>query len=45
MFNPLNNNMVISAAENDGIYIWEFNGDTQTNFHPQIEENDQAAIM
>ena len=39
MFNPLDNNMVISAAENDGIYIWTFNGDTRTNFHPQADEN------
>ena len=34
MFNPLDNGMVISAAENDGIYIWQFHGDTHSNFHP-----------
>ena len=34
IFNPLQNGMVISAAENDGIYIWEFHGDTHSNFHP-----------
>ena len=34
MFNPLDNGMVISAAENDGIYIWQFHGDTHTNYHP-----------
>ena len=30
--------MVISAAQNDGIYIWQFHGDTQTSFHPQAGE-------
>ena len=43
MFNPLDNNMVISAAENDGIYIWQFHGDTHTNYHPQIDQDDQIA--
>lgn len=39
MFNPLDNGMVISAAENDGIYIWQFAGDVNTNFHPAIEND------
>ena len=42
MFNPLDNNMVISAAENDGIYIWQFHGDTHTNFYPQIDQEEHA---
>ena len=42
MFNPLDNGMVISAAENDGIYIWDFHGDTHSNYHPQVDENEMA---
>ena len=42
MFNPLDNGMVVSAAENDGIYIWSFYGDTKSNYHPQIEEEGDA---
>ena len=42
MFNPLDNGMVVSAAENDGIYIWSFYGDTKSNYHPQIEEDGEA---
>ena len=38
LFNPDNNGMVITTAENDGIYIWQFHGDTQSNFHPQNED-------
>ena len=39
MFNPLDNGMVISSAENDGIYIWSFYGDTEGTYHQQpIEE-------
>ena len=34
IFNPLDNNMIISAGDKDGILIWEFHGDTQTNFFP-----------
>jgi hypothetical protein len=34
MFNPDDNNMVITAAENDGIYIWDFHGDTKTDYYP-----------
>lgn len=43
IFNPLDNGMVISAAENDGIYIWSFYGDIKSNYHPQIEEEGEAA--
>ena len=44
IFNPDNNGMVITTAENDGIYIWEFQGDTQSDFHPHLEDDapDQA---
>ena len=38
LFNPFDNGMVISAAENDGIYIWQFHGDVHTNFHPPVEQ-------
>ena len=41
MFNPLDNNMIFSAGENDGIFIWQFHGDTQTNFFPQLDEEEQ----
>lgn len=40
MFNPLDNNMIFSAGENDGIFIWQFHGDTQTNFFPQLDEDE-----
>ena len=36
--------MVISAAQNDGIYIWSFAGDVATNYHPAIEQEDQAPV-
>lgn len=42
MFNPLDNGMVISAAQNDGIYIWQFHGDVHSNYHPPTEQEDQA---
>ena len=42
MFNPLDNGMVVSAAENDGIYIWNFYGDTKSNYHPPIDEEGDA---
>ena len=42
MFNPLDNGMVVTAAENDGIYIWSFYGDTKSNYHPQIEDDGEA---
>lgn len=42
MFNPFDNGMVISAAENDGIYIWQFHGDVNTNFHPPVENEGEA---
>ena len=46
MFNPLDNGMVISAAENDGIYIWTFAGDLNSNYHPAIQgEGDQIEQM
>jgi len=38
IFNPSNQNQIISTANQDGIYIWSFQGDTQTNFFPQIQE-------
>jgi len=44
LFNPLDNNMVFSAGVNDGIFIWEFHGDTQTNFFPQLEEDEQHQL-
>jgi hypothetical protein len=28
MFNPLDNGMIFSAGERDGIFIWQFHGDT-----------------
>lgn len=41
MFNPLDNNMVISAGDRDGILIWQFHGDTQTNFIRQTDDEEQ----
>ena len=37
--------MVVSAAENDGIYIWSFYGDTKSNYHPPIEEEDAVGVI
>ena len=45
MFNPLDNGMVVSAAENDGIYIWGFYGDTKSNYHPTIEDEEAAGVI
>lgn len=36
--------MVISVAQNDGIYIWDFNGDTASNFYPQVEGEQEAIV-
>jgi len=33
IFNPRNNNQVISVGERDGIYIWDFNGDMEGDYH------------
>ena len=32
LFNPLDNSTVFSSGEKDGIYVWSFYGDTQTNY-------------
>ena len=32
MFNPRNNQQIISIGERDGIYVWEFNGDVENDF-------------
>jgi len=32
IFNPRNNNQVISVGERDGIYIWDFNGDMEGDY-------------
>lgn len=39
MFNSVNNNVVISAGENDGLYFWTFSGDTSTKFVHGVEES------
>jgi len=44
MFNPLNNNVLFSSGEKDGIYIWQFHGDTQTNFHREEEGGEKQMI-
>ena len=44
IFNPLNNKQIFSIGSQDGIYIWDFNGDTQTNFHPQPEETSRYVV-
>lgn len=38
MFNPCDNSMIFSKAGKDGVHVWKFNGDTQTNFMPRVEE-------
>jgi hypothetical protein len=37
MFNPLDNTQVFSAGEHDGIYVWNFYGDTNTEFSHRDE--------
>jgi len=32
MFNPRNNAQIISVGELDGIFIWEFNGDIESDY-------------
>lgn len=32
--------MAFSIGDADGILVWTFNGDVQTNYHPAIEESD-----
>ena len=44
MFNPCDNNTVISTADKDGIYIWQFHGDTQTNYLPEIEDQNANVV-
>lgn len=40
MFNPCDNNTIISTADKDGIYIWQFHGDTHTNCFPESNEDE-----
>lgn len=32
--------MAFSIGDADGILVWTFNGDVQTNYNPAIEESD-----
>jgi WD40 repeat protein len=32
MFNPRNNHQIISVGQFDGIFIWDFNGDTESDY-------------
>jgi hypothetical protein len=45
MFNPCDNNTIISTADKDGIYIWQFHGDTHTNFLPEIEAQEEQEVV
>lgn len=38
-FNPLDRGQIFSTADMDGIFIWDFNGDTETNFMPASEQD------
>lgn len=33
LFNPTNNGQVITIGQRDGIYIWDFNGDVENDYH------------
>lgn len=33
LFNPANNGQVITIGQRDGIYIWDFNGDVENDYH------------
>jgi WD40 repeat protein len=35
IFNPRNNGQVISVGQHDGIFVWEFNGDIESDFKQQ----------
>lgn len=45
MFNPTDNGIIISSGEKDGIYIWNFYGDTKTEFaHPIKNESSEEQL-
>lgn len=33
LFNPCNNSQMITVGEFDGIFVWEFNGDVENDYH------------
>lgn len=33
IFNPNNNSQVITVGQHDGIFVWNFNGDIQQDYH------------
>jgi len=41
-FNPLDGNSIVSIAKEDGIYFWQFHGDTQTNFLPETDQDEET---
>jgi hypothetical protein len=45
MFNPCDNNTVISTADKDGIYFWQFHGDTHTNYLPIQDEQQVQEVV
>lgn len=45
LFNPWDNNIIYSAGERDGIFIWQFHGDMQTNYFTQVEDDEQKQLM
>lgn len=33
IFNPMNNGQIITVGQQDGIFIWEFNGEIEQDFN------------
>ena len=45
IFNPRNNNQIISVGERDGIFIWDFNGEVETeNQVPPLAGQDLQSL-
>ena len=45
MFSPANNRTIYTTGEKDGIYVWRFYGDTQTNMYPEGADAHQEAYV
>lgn len=42
-YHPENNKTVISSGSKDGIYVWSFYGDVETNFaHENVRDSEEA---
>ena len=45
MFNPKNNKQIISVGLKDGIFFWDFNGDTESDYAlPGVAGQDMQSL-